>query len=185
MHPTCSFACIKLVQLFGLHIILGPVWTLVRGEDCRKVRRWYQFSSGHIRTTRWVILVDSIWTEDTGFDHRLYKDLMHLPCLQPPRRPLWFIVLWVFTVSLPPPSHWKTANLKIDFKKWISTRSSLQSEASANIRKSCTYGFVYPRSSSPSTWWWVSLQDPRRLTAAGRARSQWPGISPPSPGHSV
>lgn len=78
-------------------------------------------------------------------------------------------------------------NLHIDlnFPRWISTRSSLPSGASADTRRFCTYGSVYQMSSSPSTWWWVSSPEPRRPSTAGTARAQEPGISPPSPGRSA
>ena len=67
--------------------------------------------------------------------------------------------------------------------RWISTRSSLPSEALADIRRFCTYGFVYPRSSSPSTWWWASSPEPRRRTAAeAPTRAQWPEFGPRSRG---
>lgn len=91
----------------------------------------------------------------------------------------------VFTVSPPTGSSAGKESLQFDLysPKWISTRSSLPSGASANIRKFCTYGFVYPRSSSPSTWWWASLPEPRRPITAERARARQPGISPPSPAH--
>lgn len=99
------------------------------------------------------------------------------------RSPLIYCL--VFTAS--PPTGWSAGKEPLQFDlhspKWISTRSSLSSGASANIRKFCTYGFVYPRSSSPSTWWWASLREPRRPITAERARARQPGISPPSPAH--
>lgn len=126
----------------------------------------------------------------TSIDHESTWEYMYLVYLLNSAPHHWFIVCWVFIASSPPPPFHPAGEepvSKLDYisPKWISTRFSLPSEGSANTRKFYTYGFVYPRSSSPSTWWWASLQEPRRRTAAGRARAQQPGISPPPPVHST
>lgn len=149
-------------------------------SDRRGGGHQFMFSTGHFRDfNTWFMLADCSWT-----DRARTWEFIYLPCLPPELSVASqvYCLLGIYNQFTATcfSSSCKRTNFQIElyFPKWISTRSSLPSEGSANTRKFCTYGFVYPRSYSPSTWWWASLLEPPRRTAAETPRVQQPGICP-------
>lgn len=159
-------------KIFNFGRFYRPLWALVRcfqrtREDCFSLADF----SGSFQV--WGLLEGSRCP--MGVD---------LPCLPlkhhttAPPPPHWLIVcsfVFVFFYCHP------FASFPPRTTKWISTRSSLLSEALESTRKFCTYGFVYLRFSSPFTWWWASLPEPRHPINAGRAWALWGEIILSSP----